>query len=73
MKLKDPTSAEHDKPLAQQTTDFTAEGSPPAGKVARAEPEPVTATATRPAKKPRGPARAPGTRNGPVPRRTHPR
>ncbi len=71
MKPKDPTSADHVKPLAQQKADFTAEGAPPPGKVASAEP--VTPPAASPVKKPRGPARAPGTRNGPVPRRTHPR
>lgn len=71
MKQRDPTAADKVKPLAQQQNDFTAEGSPPPGKVATADP--VSPPASVPPKKARGPARAPGTRNGPVPRRTHPR
>ena len=72
MTPKDPTADAKAKPLAQAQNDFTAEGSPPPGQVATAEPASLPKSAAL-KKKVRGPARAPGTRNGPVPRRTHPR
>jgi len=47
--------------LAQQQADFTAEGSPPPGKVAASEPVSVKQAATMPA-----PARAQPVRKGPA-------
>ena len=56
-----PTQPIKPSTLAQQQADFTAEGSPPPGKVAAAEPVSVKEAATVPA-----PARATPGRKGPV-------
>ena len=72
MKQRDKTAASKPEALVRAQDAFTAEGAPPPGLVATAVPAtPAAGAAVK--KTARGPARAPGTRNGPVPRRVYPR